>query len=572
MTLNTLSINWELSPYWLLIAIPAGIVFIYWVYRRTVPEVSVSLRGVLLTLRLISIVSILILFFHPEFVIENQKERLPELGILVDNSASMPVPAEELLHLAPVSEILNQETIKKLEDSFDLRFFSFSDTIREYDQLELDSLRFEGTVSNIAGGIEGAVDLLGQKNSALLLITDGAYNSGSDPGRAAARSPVPVYVVGIGDSAAAMDLAVANVKVNPVVYLGDEVPVKIEVKGYPGAASYLDLSDNSGKVISRTPVLFGDEAFEKNITLALTADTTGQLTYSLTLLLGENESSPDNNTRHFSIKSLESRIVVMLISGGPSADFAFLSRILSRNSDISLTSLVEKPGGRFYDTAPADLSDTEVFIFVDYPTRASDNGFLNRVLTEIARGKSLAIIPGGMIAGNRLTNISGLLPFSFGKPKKESAAELWPSETAPALNEFFPPEISWEGLPPLNYYPGLVKISPEAKIAAVTADGTPGIAYGRSGNVKSVVFSVHDLWKYTLQDAEHSYGDSLMTNFWQNAVRWLGVKEEENLLYIDAGKSVFSSGEEVTFSGRLYDESYLPAGGEVSIEIEGPLR
>ncbi|MBC8277544.1 MAG: VWA domain-containing protein [FCB group bacterium] len=570
MILISLSINWEISPYWLFLTIPAGIVYVFWFYRRTVPEISGIMRGLLLSLRVLSIISILILLLNPLFIIESQKEKLPELGILIDNSASMSISDAGWPRPESIANILSGENLKKLEERFNLKYFLFNDSLQTLYKFHLDSLNYDGVLSNPSQALKNAADYIGQKNAALLLISDGAYNAGSDPALAAERSPVPVYVTGIGDSLPAKDMSIAAFKVNPVNYLGDEITLEVEVRGYPGAISSLELTDYSGVVINRTPMIFGDDEFEKKIKWEFAADSAGQLTYELRLLPGENESSQDNNERHFSIKSLESRIHVLMIAGAPSADFSFLKRILSDNEDVTITARIEESNGKFYDMSPVDLSEIDVFIFINYPAKESEARFLNRILSEIDRGKSAAIMPGALFAGGRLSPIADLLPCSFAKPGKEVTVELRPAESLTGLTEFFPPGIGWEGLPPVNAYSRLVTFNPGVKYAALTSAGEGAIAYTRSGRVKSVVFSVHDLWRLSLQDTEHSYGDSLMSNFWRNSIRWLAAREEDDHFYVSTEKTVYSSGEQALFSGQLYDESYLLTDGKASLEINGP--
>jgi hypothetical protein len=75
----------------------------------------------------------------------------------------------------------------------------------------------------------------------------------------------------------------------------------------------------------------------------------------------------------------------------------------------------------------------------------------------------------------------------------------------------------------------------------------------------------------SLQDPEHSFSDSLVSTFWHSAIRWLATREEEDLFRISTGKDIFTSGETVSFTARLYDKTYRPlSGAMVRIEIKGP--
>ncbi|NQS97155.1 MAG: hypothetical protein HQ591_01755 [candidate division Zixibacteria bacterium] len=570
--MTSLSINWE-GQWWLLfLLIPAGIIFVVWGYRRTVPEISPALRAVLTAFRASAFCFLLILLFKPVIVLENEKTRPPELAVLIDQSASMSIADREGSRPETLQSILDDDNLSSMKRKFNRRFFHFSDTLVELSPFDYDSLNYIGAATDIARAITDAQGLIDNTNGAMLLITDGAYNSGAEPSRTARRSPIPIYVVGIGDTLPPLDLGIAEIKVNPLVYLGDEVPLEITVQGFSKAASTLELTAPNGESITRQRVEFPEGSTEKRLQMTFNPDEVGTRTYTLSLNLLEGESSAENNTRHFTAKVLESRIEILLVAGAPSSGLAFLRRILERNSNISLNILIQQKGGGFY---PSDFkrtpADYDLIILLDYPTRGSDRNYLREISSAVESGLPLALIPGRSFEPRRLKEIEHLLPVQFGQRGKETAVKLSPNPGISPLTDFFPQEIDWGDLPPVRTFQGLVRIRPSASVLANLDNGEPAAAFSKFGSVKTVAWSAHDLWRLSLQDPEHSQGDSLISGFWRRAVRWLSTREEEELFRISTGKDIFTSGERIPFTAHIYDESYRPLpGAMVEIEIAGP--
>lgn len=573
-TLFSIAVTWEGQPWLLVPLIVVGVIFVVWSYRRTVPRISPSLRILLTTMRALVVCFILLLFFKPVAVLEDHKLRPPDLGILVDVSASMGIDDKEANRSDLVLKLLNDDRMSDLGECFNLRHFLFSDSLMEALDWRRDSLEFSGTATDIAGSLEAAGNLLDSRSGALLLVTDGAYNLGSEPSRSAGRSPVPIFVLGVGDSIPPKDLGIAEIKVDPLVYLGDRVSLEATLLGFSGAETILKLIGSDGRVIASEKVVFHPGEGEKQAQLQFTPKEVGSRVYLLSLEGMEEETALDNNRRHFALKVLPSRIDILLIAGAPSADFAFLKRILERNSDINLTSRVERGDGGFYHPSGWDgFDDFDLIIMLNYPTAGSDRQFVNNVVSAVMGGKPAAIIPGCSFEGSLLKPLKNLLPADFGRRLKEDVpVKLEPESEVSPLTDFFPPGYDWNEAPPVRRFPGLVRMRETAVISARVDDGEPAVGYSIAGGTKTLTLTVHDLWRLSLQDPAHSAGDSLIAGFWQNAVRWLATREEEELFRLSTGgEKIFTSGARIPFTARVYDRSYRPLSGmDVSVEISGP--
>ena len=56
-----------------------------------------------------------------------------------------------------------------------------------------------------------------------------------------------------------------------------------------------------------------------------------------------------------------------------------------------------------------------------------------------------------------------------------------------------------------------------------------------------------------------------------NSIRWLTTREDEKRVRIRPVKEFFDSGEQVEFTGQVYNESYEPVdNAAVSVQVKGP--
>ena len=69
-----------------------------------------------------------------------------------------------------------------------------------------------------------------QNIGALVLVSDGIYNRGSNPVFQAAELQYPVYSVAFGDTTEIKDLLVKKINHNQVAYLGNNFPVEVQIQ------------------------------------------------------------------------------------------------------------------------------------------------------------------------------------------------------------------------------------------------------------------------------------------------------------------------------------------------------
>ena len=92
-----------------------------------------------------------------------------------------------------------------------------------------------GEATDISRALSAAVEgRTGQDEvSAVLLLSDGAHNSGADPVAVAEELGVPVYAVAVGaESERPRDIQVLSAEASAAAFVGQPFPVRVEVRGW----------------------------------------------------------------------------------------------------------------------------------------------------------------------------------------------------------------------------------------------------------------------------------------------------------------------------------------------------
>ena len=88
------------------------------------------------------------------------------------------------------------------------------------------------------------------------------------------------------------------------------------------------------------------------------------------------------------------------------------------------------------------------------------------------------------------------------------------------------------------------------------------------GSKRSIAVLAKDIWKWKLQTADENL--NLFDNFILNSVKWLNTSEKQKQVTIKTSKKLYSSGEDIDFTGQVYDETFNPVSdAEVKVKING---
>ena len=570
----------------------AAVVLSCFVYRKTVPPVSRGVRYLLMFIRAMVVILVILLLFEPILSLTRKRQEKPVVAVLVDNSASMGLIDQKINRPKELHKVLNTELFKKSSNKFEIEFYEFSYQLSDKINAPPDSVQYTGDGTDIQGSLRQLKEKLAERYfAAVLLITDGADNLGENPARYVSAYGIPIYPIAIGDPSEQKDLIVSNYATNEIVYSGTKVPVDVFIKssGFKEKRIPVNLTIQNKTIDSKVVTLSGS-SLEQKMRFHFIPDEEGFYKYEIKLPQLEGELTHLNNMKSFYVKVLKSKMKVLLIAGGPSADFRFLKRALEADKNLEIQTYVEKSHGSFYQGTsfpPTDkLLEFDCLILLDFPRRSSSNQTVNKIKSFLAQGKSVVFFFGKNVDFEKLWTLKEFTPLAA-KPtlgrERLVYMNILPQGISHPLFQISDDALEnrdkWHELPPVFSNYDNVVLHPKAQTLAavdlrrsevVRRQRLPLIAIRQSGTRKSMAVFAYGLWRWDLLMWGVNKSNESYQRFLQNTIRWLVTSEDSKLVRISSNKEIYRSGEEVKFTAQVYTRDFLPVdGAEVVVHLQG---
>ncbi|MCX6154208.1 MAG: VWA domain-containing protein [Candidatus Kapabacteria bacterium] len=572
----------------LLLIIALGITL--YTYKNTVPEIAQSKKNLLIILRTIAIGLLLFIIFDPVLTMIGGSTEPPRLAVLIDNSLSCATNdaagsrKEELFKAIKGSDFisLDQKNTKICFFDYELKFPT---------KFSIDSFSQNGQMTDISKAIRWARNNSEEDNiRSILLISDGAFNSGINPVYEADEFAKPIYVIGIGDTNDPKDLSIQSLVTNEVIYLENQVPVNVNFKisGYEKAEVAIDLLDNGNK-IAEQKVNISPEMQDYSVIFNYMPKQDGIHKISAKANELSGELTTKNNQISEFVNVLKNKRKIVILAGAPSADLSFFRSTVSKEKGVEVKVFIQKKEAEFYDPAPTiqDFKETDVFALIGFPISSTSANVLQMLKTELNAGKSLIFIPSISTDYSKLNPLENYLPFSVvsSNPQEMLAqADVKPQATVNhilRINGNDDDAKLWNQLPPLFHTETFVRPKPESEIlASMKVNGVslkePLIIMRDFQDKKSLAIMGYGLYRWKLfgYALEKSKGKEETTDLFatllQNSVQWLSVTDKNKNVKIKTGKLHYSSNEKIDFYAQVYDAAYTPIeNAYVSLKING---
>ncbi|WP_299253759.1 VWA domain-containing protein [uncultured Aquimarina sp.] len=281
-------------------------------------------------LRFLSVFALLVLLINPTFRKNTYFTEKPTLVVAVDNSASIKHLNQDL----KVSQFVNQiETNEKLKEQFDIKYYSFSDDLK--DTL---SLTFNQKQTNISKALDNLDQIYKNSNAPTILVTDGNQTYGRDYQFRSSAYKQQIYPVIAGDTIKVTDTKIQQLNVNRYAYLKNKFPVEV-ILTYSGTENINTRFEvKSGRnMIYSQPVSFSKENNSKVINFTLAASNVGVLQYNATLIPVDNEKNKVNNSKDFAVEVIDQKTNILLVSDITHPDLGAIKKSIESNERRSLT-------------------------------------------------------------------------------------------------------------------------------------------------------------------------------------------------------------------------------------------
>ncbi len=576
---------------WLMVVLMlAAIIFTFAIYRRTNPPLPPLKKSLMMGLRIVALLSLIFFIFEPVLTKKSGLERPPIIRFFFDNSISMTATDASGSKADIYKESINQLDVNSVADA---EYFTFSDKIKRYSEIDFDSLDFTGNLTNLYKPIDFAAHNTQTENiRAAILVTDGQYNSGESPIYKAESIGIPIYILAIGDSTMPRDVLTKSILTNEIGYVNSMLPVnvKVNINGYEeGDSVEVKLIENVNRskreVGSRTIQVHKGQS-DYSLLFDYKATRAGYINLTASAEEKENEVSYDNNTQSLSIKILEKKRTIAIFGGSPNSDISFITKYLAEDKDIQVKRYIQRVGGDFYNQPnETELEETEMIIFSDFPNSSTPAKVMNMIKQQLDNKKPLFFISGYNTNYQKLKQLEDYLPFNTMKTGSREF-EANPSVTVHALSS---PLIKiegndkdldiWNKLPPIFKTETFVRIKPESNLdVGVKVNGVelnePLILSRYWQGQKSIAVLGYGIyrWKLMGKAADEAMGNydtpDVFEIFLNNSFKWLSVSNRNKRFIVKTVEKEYAIGETVEFTGELYDRAYSPIdNAEIKISI-----
>lgn len=589
-------------PLWIaiLIIFPLIAAIIY-LYRRIDTPLRRSEKLLLVFLRGISISLVLFCLIEPAVTYQKRSFQKAELAILIDDSQSMSIPDMDgrKSRSSIVKELLlrNSSFIDELNKRFNVQLYRFSSQLSvlldEADRSIINQLKSDGNATDIESAIKSVSDeLKGRPTAGIILVSDGANNFGKDPINTSKHLEIPIFTVGVGSRETPKDVAILNVRADPIAYVGHQYPIDATFtsNGYHDGDVRISLIEGR-TVVDTLTVPLDSKGHERTVQFNHKFNREGVFNMKVSASILPGESSVQNNSYEFVVKVMKTKINVLYIEGALRWEYAFSNRALRADPDVEVTSLIMDEHG-YYPVSDrrsfpseVELSRYDVIIIGDVKADLLKGHEVSSLVKYVEeKGGALLFLGGNRSLGREgvgRTALSKLLPMEIGEEgagvdrgtHNITLTEQGYNHPVTKLSENDDENSAiWRSLPPLTklYTSSFIKAG--AVVLIRTQTGKPVILFHRYGRGIVMLCATDELWKWAFQGHPFGIDDSTYKKLLSRMVRFLTyAKDKADRMTVITDKRSYYKGERVRISAYVYDETYQPIkDAQVSSRIQAP--
>lgn len=551
----------ELSHWLIFPALLAGLGYAYLLYYSTGKRAfSVRANFVLFVLRFVTITLITGLLLGPFFRQSRKTVQQPKLVFLHDNSASV-TAHDSLSVFAEKYKSLIAGIEAKIDDRLQPVHFVFGKRLVP-DQLP----DFNDERTDMSEALRLLPGYFYRQNvGAVVLLSDGIYNSGIDPMLTSVELPFPVYTIGMGDTSSYPDLAITDVRYNRVVWSNSEFPVEVSFNWRDAAGAKITISMfMDGRLVGQVERVASTRDAESAVNFLVKDALSGQRRLLVKVEGVENERILFNNKSEFFVEVMGQRQRILMLAAAPHPD---LGAIRAATED-------------FYNIEEAYISSwtvpdkiPDMLILHELPMQGSSNEKLFQFI------RSNPGLPVWFISGvrtdanafNQIQDVYRMRPFSqassadaFAIPERTFGLfklEDWQYDriaVLPALNTLL---SDWEVLAPAN--PLL-----RQRLRGVET-AYPLLSFYENPGRRMAFLTGTGLWRWRLTEYQRNSSNEAVNDLIRKTINYLIIRTDERRLRLFA-ESIFSRNEEISFRAELYNQSMeLVNDPELLMTIKG---
>ncbi|PBQ31584.1 hypothetical protein CNR22_07325 [Sphingobacteriaceae bacterium] len=501
-------------------------------------EASTTVLKGMAALRFLSFFFILLFLLNIFFKhLQNETEN-PIVLLAIDNSSSIRSSADSAF---VQGDFLNQlEKVRsKLGEKHTLKTVLFGSKAQTSDEKATFSEK-ETDLENLVNEVEN--NYSNQNIGALIVVSDGIYNKGSNPVYSAEKLGYPIYTVAMGDTNEIKDVLIQKVNHNQVAYAGNNFPVEVVVnaKKFAGKEVIVSLLEG-GTEKSKQTLKIASDNFLSTCNFTLSASKVGVVRYTAKVSILDGEKNTANNSQPFVVEVIDNKEKILLLAVIPHPDVAAIKEAISDGTnyevDYALTQDFTKPVKPYSLVIIHGYSAAQAQLIADCKNNLVPFWIINPAGPEN--------LPGLKISGslNRYNDSEPYIENSFGlftisDDLKKFAKDL------PAVKTFFGNYSIGNGSNNLI----------NQRIGQIETEN-PILFFTESSGLKSAVFLGDGLWKWKFRDFAEHKNFNLFTELISKSVQYLSVKSDKSFFRVSAPK-IINENTEIELGAEVYNKSY----------------
>ncbi|HOW72399.1 MAG TPA: hypothetical protein PKY77_17510 [Phycisphaerae bacterium] len=484
--------------------------------------------------------------------------------------------------------------------------YRFGDSLERI-ALESPSLTADMSMTDLSRGVRGAVEAqAGAPVAAIVVLSDGRFNHGEPPdtiGRYARSRRIPIHTVGVGDPAEPRNVAVVSLDAPPNVFVKDpfSVTARLTAQGIAGQTVNVSLlrggegAGSAEPVATRTAAVNATGQVEPVVFEQMLAQA-AQVRFMVRVAPVDGETLVADNTREATVRALDNKMRVLLIAGGPSYEYRYVTNLLVRDATFDVSCWLQsadetaiRDGKTIITELPAmaeKLAPYDCIIMMDPDPKDLTAEWIAAVEAIVANNGSGLLYVAGRANTPRLMHQASLKPLIDLLPVSIDAgeADLLFNEMGTYQVTAWPPGVpvavanhpvlamsdrpnenvqTWSRLGGVYWHYPVRRAKPVATVLLQHSNprmrGNEGghvllaTQFVGSGRVGFMAFDSTWRWRRS--------GEQYFNKFWVHLLRHL---VEGKLLsgqkrgLIQTDRDAYAVGEPVTLEARLLDERHLP--------------
>ncbi|HET9713741.1 MAG TPA: glutamine amidotransferase [Pyrinomonadaceae bacterium] len=578
--------------------------FIYFIYLRPRVRLSKRTTATLIGLRVALLTLMVVLLLRPVVVVSSVIPRSSYVAMVIDDSVSMKLrdvsggaTRLDTVKQALFNNIPGQESfLHRLDRKFKTSLYGFAGGLARLK--DGNDLFGEGRTSDLAGALDETIKRSsGMPLSAVVLATDGASNVPRDLAavlRELRARDIPVFTVGVGNTARPMDAELTRVNMPRRVLVGSRLNIEtiVGLSGYGATKVLLNVREDGRAIKTEEVNLRGNDT--QAVNLEITPATPGIHRYTVEVTPLDGELTVENNKQDSLVEVIEGPLRILHVEGEPRWELGKIREsIQPTEKNVTLVSLQRTGENKFYRQgvgAQTELAtgfpktEEELFSYHGLIIGSVEAGFftadeLRNIEAFVARRGGGLLAIGGRLAfdGGKYkgTTIDDLLPVSLTGEAVDDANSFAPvykpvltgagqAHPITRLNEDRGAnQKAWNEMPAVSVSEVLTNIKPGASVLLearrVEGSGTlvaPLLIQQRYGRGQTLALTAADTWRWRMKmDSKNNAHET----FWRQMLRYL-VSGTPQQVEIGTEKEVYALDDMISIVADIRDKKFMPVG------------